>query len=168
MPKSWGRNPTHRPTKPNDMRACLRPTNAEQQAQAIDRKRRLLMFLRATPQRLTIESYLCLTRILTAAGWGHDQGFWSKSEQRLPTLEAAVVELNRQVAGDKERLLLQTVAGYRLKSGQPANGCAALHQAGLARQKMCIFSQLRPSRHPVASSSWEASENAVGFFRARK
>jgi hypothetical protein len=103
------------------MRASLRQISPEQQALAIERKRKLSAFLRTNPQRMAMESYLCLTRILTDAGWHHDQGFWSKSERSLTLMEAAVVELDRQVAADKERLLLQTVAGYRPESARTAN-----------------------------------------------
>ena len=99
----------------------MRQINPEQQALAIESKRKLLAFLRANPQRMTMESHLCLTGILTAAGWQYDQGFWSKRERRLATLEAAIVELDDQVATDKERLLLQTVAGYRTESARTAN-----------------------------------------------
>ncbi len=95
------------------MTPCLRQINPEKQALEIERKRKLLAFLRINHQRMTMENFLCVTGILTAAGWHHDQGFWSKSEWRLVTLEAAVMELDHQVAADKERLLLHTVAGYR-------------------------------------------------------
>ena len=49
------------------MRHLLRPTNTESQALGIESKRKLLSFLRGNPQRMTMASYLCLTRILTSA-----------------------------------------------------------------------------------------------------
>ena len=97
------------------MKVRLPNKNPEQQALDIESKRKLVAFLRTNHHRMTMENYLCVTRILTAAGWHHDPGFWSKGEWRLAALEAAVVELDQQVAADKERLLHQTVACYRLE-----------------------------------------------------
>jgi hypothetical protein len=103
------------------MRFYPRLLDTEKKVLAIESKRKLLAFLRTNPQGMTMESYLCLTRILTDAGWQHDEGIWSKDQQRLSIFEASAVELDRQIAADKDRLLLQTVAGYRPESAGTAN-----------------------------------------------
>ena len=94
------------------MRLPLKPSSADQQASAIESKRNLLAYLRSEPKRLTIESYLCLTRILSAAGWRYEQECWHNGEHHLPALEAAFVELERQIVADRDRLLRQTVGNY--------------------------------------------------------
>jgi hypothetical protein len=86
--------------------------SVEQQASAIESKRSLLAYLRSEPQRLTIESYLCLTCILSMAGWRYDQESWMKGEHRLPTLKAAALELEHQIGADRDRLLQKTVRNY--------------------------------------------------------
>lgn len=86
--------------------------NHEQQATAIESKRNLLAYLRSGPKRLTIESYLCLTGILSQAGWSFDSGRWNRGADSLTTLEAAVLELEQQVTSDRDRLLRRTVAAY--------------------------------------------------------
>ncbi len=53
--------------------------NAEQQALGIESKRKLLAFLRTNPQGMTMESYLCLTRILTAADGIMIKGFGARA-----------------------------------------------------------------------------------------
>jgi hypothetical protein len=89
------------------------PANAEEQASAIERKRNLLAYLRSKPQHLTLESYLCLTRILSEAGWRHQQECWTKGSQRHSTLPAVILELESQIAADRDRLLRQTASNYR-------------------------------------------------------
>ena len=84
----------------------------EDQATAIESKRNLLAYLRSGPKHLTIESYLCLTDILSRAGWHFDSGNWTRGGHSLKTLEAAVFELERQVACDRDGLLCRTVAVY--------------------------------------------------------
>ena len=86
--------------------------NADQQASAIESKQGLLAYLRSGPQQLSIESYLCLTRILGKAGWRFDAQSWNKDMLCLPALEAAIVELEQQIAADRDRLLSQTVKSY--------------------------------------------------------
>jgi hypothetical protein len=83
-----------------------------QKEKSIESKRSLLAYLRSNPQRLTMESYLCLTRILTESGWQFTDGQWSKLGNTLPTIEAAIVELQQQVACQRDRLLSQTVTHY--------------------------------------------------------
>ena len=61
---------------------------------------------------MTMESHLCLARILSEAGWHYETGRWSKKDQCLPTIEAAITELEQQAASDRERLLRQTVKLY--------------------------------------------------------
>ena len=85
---------------------------------AIESKQRLLDFLRSGPKHLTMESFLCLTRILTEGGWTPEGERWRKQDQCLPTMEAAQSEVARQIAEDKERILRQTVGKFR--SGTPA------------------------------------------------
>jgi hypothetical protein len=82
------------------------------QAKAIECKRDLLSYLRSGPQQLTIESYLCLSRILTQAGWRHEGERWRKGGKSLATVEAAIVELQEQVTAERDRLLQQTVKSY--------------------------------------------------------
>jgi len=85
----------------------------DEQATAIESKRNLLAYLRSGPKHLTLESYLCLTDILSRAGWRFNSGSWITEGHSLTTLEAAILELDRQVASDRERLLRLTVAAYR-------------------------------------------------------
>lgn len=91
----------------------------EEQAKAIESKRTLLAYLRSRPEHLTIESYLCLTSILNRAGWNFNAGHWTRDGYSLVTLEAAILELEEQVASDRDRLLGQTVTGYRATSTVP-------------------------------------------------
>ncbi len=84
----------------------------DEQAKDIESKCSLLVYLRSGPQNLTIESYLCLTRILSEAGWHHETERWIKENRCLPTSEAAIMELEQQVASDRDRLLRQTVRHY--------------------------------------------------------
>ena len=94
------------------MRASVTRRSVEQQADAIASRRNLLAYIRSAPQRLSIESYLCLTRILNQGGWRYDQQCWLKGDQRLSTLEAAAVELERQLGAERDQLLRQTVGTY--------------------------------------------------------
>jgi len=82
-------------------------------ATAIETKRKLLSYLRSGPKHLTIESYLCIANILSGAGWISDSSRWSRDGQSLTTLEAAILEIERQVAADTDRLLRRTVSAYR-------------------------------------------------------
>ena len=91
----------------------------EEQSNAIESKRNLLAYLRSGPRHLTIESYLCLARMLTRAGWSFSSGCWTRSGQSLPTLEAAILELEAQVTSDRDRLLCQTATAYRPESILP-------------------------------------------------
>jgi hypothetical protein len=93
------------------MRASTKTPDA--QAAAIESKRNLLAYLRSGPKHLTIESYLCLVGILSRAGWISNSDRWTRDGHSLTTLEAAILELERQVASDRERLLSRTVAAYR-------------------------------------------------------
>ena len=84
----------------------------EERATAIESKRNLLAYLRSGPKRLTIESYLCLTGILSQAGWSFDSERWTRGGHSLTTLEAAMLELERQITSERDRLLRRTVAAY--------------------------------------------------------
>ena len=107
------------------MRASAK--SPEEQARAIESKQNLLAYLRSGPQHLTIESYLCLTSILSKAGWQHDAERWSKDEQCLSTIEAAILELDQQVASDRDRLLRQTVKFYATQlNGENINNITSL------------------------------------------
>lgn len=107
------------------MRASAK--SPEEQARAIESKRSLLAYLRSGPQHLTIESYLCLTSILSQAGWQHDAERWRKDEQCLSTIEAAILELDQQVASDRDRLLRQTVKFYATQfNGENINNITSL------------------------------------------
>jgi hypothetical protein len=101
------------------MRSCTK--SPDDQACAIDSKRNLLAYLRSEPQNLTIESYLCLASILSRAGWQFGTERWSKGDQRLPTLDAAIVELEQQVASDRDRLLRRTVKFYAAENQPPGS-----------------------------------------------
>lgn len=105
------------------MSLSSKQSGAEVQASAIESERRLLAYLRSQPQRLTIESYLCLTRILSAAGWHYDPPCWVNGEKRLSTLEAAAVALEHRIAADRERLLRQTVGNYRAGTAGLISSC---------------------------------------------
>ena len=85
----------------------------DEQATVIESKRNLLLYLRSGPKHLTIESYLCIANILSRAGWSFNTSGWTKDGQSQSTLEAAILELERQVAADTDRLLRRTVAAYR-------------------------------------------------------
>ncbi len=87
--------------------------NLEWQERAIESKRTLLAYLRSKPKNFTIENYLCVTDILRKSGWQYADSLWKKADVRLATLEAAELELNRQIAADKDWLLRQTVKTYR-------------------------------------------------------
>jgi hypothetical protein len=89
--------------------------NLEWQERAIESKRNLLAYLRFKPKNFTIESYLCVTDILRKAGWHYTDNLWKKDDVRLATFAAAEVELKRQIAADKDRLLRQTVRSYEAK-----------------------------------------------------
>jgi hypothetical protein len=93
----------------------MRPSTKtpEDQASAIESKRNLLAYLRSVPKHLTIESYLCLANILSRAGWRFNSGCWTRDGHSLTMLEAAILELDRQVASDRDRLLRRTAAAYR-------------------------------------------------------
>ena len=88
------------------------PKSPDEQARAIESKRGLLAYLRSGPQQMTMESHLCLARILSEAGWHYETGRWSKKDQCLPTIEAAITELEQQAASERDRLLRQTVKLY--------------------------------------------------------
>jgi hypothetical protein len=85
----------------------------DEQATVIETKRKLLAYLRSGPKHLTIESYLCIANILSRAGWNSDSARWSRNGQSLTMLEAAILELEKQVATDTDRLLRRTVTTYR-------------------------------------------------------
>ena len=89
------------------------PGNLEWQERAIESKRTLLAYLRSKPKNFTIENYLCVTEILRKAGWQYADSLWKKDDVRLTALAAAELELKRQIAADKDRLLRQTVKTYR-------------------------------------------------------
>jgi len=84
----------------------------DEQAMAIEAKLSLLAYLRSGPQHLSIESYLCLTSILSQAGWHFTTERWSKDDRCLSTIEAAIMELEQQVASERDRLLRRTVKSY--------------------------------------------------------
>jgi len=79
----------------------------------IDSKRALLAYLDSKPKRMTIESYVCLMNLLFRAGWHLENDRWQKGDLRLEATEAAKVELTRQIASDRDRVLRQTVKNYR-------------------------------------------------------
>lgn len=85
----------------------------DEQAKAIETKRNLLLYLRSGPKNLTFESYLCIANILRRSGWSFNSARWSKDGQSQSMLEAAILELEGQVAADTDRLLRRTVAAYR-------------------------------------------------------
>lgn len=85
----------------------------DEQATAIETKRNLLLYLRSGPKHLTLESYLCIANILSRAGWSFNSACWSKDGQSQTMLEAAILELQGQVAADTDRLLRRTAAAYR-------------------------------------------------------
>jgi len=101
------------------MRSCTK--SPDDQASTIDSKRNLLAYLRSGPQNLTLESYLCLANILSRAGWHFGTERWSKGDQCLPTLDAAIVELEQQVASDRDRLLRRTVKFYAAENQAPGS-----------------------------------------------
>lgn len=89
----------------------------DEQASSIESKRNLLAYLRSGPRHMTIESYLCLARILSRAGWRHDPQGWSKGGQQISTVDAAILELEQQIASDRDLLLRQTVESYANRLG---------------------------------------------------
>jgi len=84
----------------------------------IDSKERLLAYLRSGPKRLSMESFICLTKILGAAGWTREDERWCKEDNRLGLIEAAIVEVTIQIGADKQRVLRQTVTNLSGLSGQ--------------------------------------------------
>lgn len=99
------------------MRPSQPPLDLVWQEQAIESKRNLLAYLRSKPKNLTMESFICLTELLRKAGWQHADEHWSKDDFKLSTVAAAEVELERQIAADKDRVLRQTVKTYRKCAG---------------------------------------------------
>jgi hypothetical protein len=95
------------------MSSNTRPSSAEKQASAIESKRTLLAYVRSKGRDLTIESYICLTRILSGAGWRYEEDLWLKDKHRLTTIEAAIAELENQITAERDHLLSQTVGHYR-------------------------------------------------------
>jgi hypothetical protein len=85
----------------------------EDEVRRIDSKRALLAYLRSPPKKFTVENYLCLAGILARGGWRFDGSLWHKGSHSLPTMAAGIVELELQVASDKERVLRRTVTNYR-------------------------------------------------------
>lgn len=59
-----------------------------------------------------MESFFCLAELLSKAAWKHEGELWKKDGLRLPTQAAAEVELERQIAADRDRILRQTVTSY--------------------------------------------------------
>jgi hypothetical protein len=90
--------------------------SVEAQERAIESKRALLAYIRSEPKRMTMESYLCLVSLLNKAGWENRNGQWHKSGISLSALSAAEHELEEQIVADKDRLLSQTVAKYRVST----------------------------------------------------
>lgn len=95
------------------------PADLEQAERSIDSKRALLAYLRSPPKHFTLENYLCLSRILTQAGWRFDDSLWHKDTHHLPAIEAAIIELELQIAADKDRVLHRTVQNYRSPHDNP-------------------------------------------------
>ena len=87
-------------------------SSAEKQANSIQSKQTLLAYVRSKGSELTIESYICLTRILSTAGWRYEEETWVKDKHRLATIEAATTELQNQIAAERDHLLRQTVGHY--------------------------------------------------------
>ncbi len=94
------------------MKSSALPPDIARQEQAIESKQALLAYLRSKPKRLTMESYLCLTELLRKANWEHKDQLWQKSGLQLPIIVAAVMELERQILADKDRILRKTVNNY--------------------------------------------------------
>jgi len=80
---------------------------------SIDSKRSLLAYLRSQPKRLTMESFICLADMLQRSGWILEDERWRKRDMSLAVLEAAIVELTAQISFEKDRILRNTVKGYR-------------------------------------------------------
>ena len=89
------------------------PDDLEREERTIESKRALLAYLRSPPKHFTLENYLCLARILTQAGWRFDDLLWHKDTHHLGVLEAGIIELDLQIAADKDRVLRRTVQNYR-------------------------------------------------------
>lgn len=94
------------------MPSSRQPSKVAQMERSIESKQRLLDYLRSGPKHLTIESYICLTRILNEARWGYDGKHWHKGDQCVGLHEAAQLELAAQIAASKEKILRQTVRNY--------------------------------------------------------
>jgi hypothetical protein len=95
------------------MNSYTRLSSAEKQAKTIESKRTLLAYIRSKGRDLTMESYICLTRILSAAGWRYEEELWFKDNHRLATMDAAIAELENQITNERDHLLRQTVGHYR-------------------------------------------------------
>jgi len=93
------------------------PFDVEEEVRRIDAKRALLAYLRSPPKHFTIENYMCLARILTQAGWRFDDSLWHKDTHHLAAIEAAIIELEAQIAADKDRVLRHTVRNYQKPQG---------------------------------------------------
>ena len=107
-----GRYPGSANTDSALMKPPVLPPDLAWQEQAIESKRALLTYLRSQPKRLTMESFLCLAELLRKAAWKHEGELWKKDELRLPTQAAAEVELERQIAADRDKILRKTIKGY--------------------------------------------------------
>jgi hypothetical protein len=83
--------------------------NLLSQEKAVDSRLALLEYLLSNPKQMTIESYICLTDVLIKAGWRYVDGIWHMNEYRLSIMEAARVEINREIATIKAHVLQQTV-----------------------------------------------------------
>ena len=94
------------------------PADLEQAERSIDSKRALLAYLRSPPKHFTLENYLCLARILTQAGWRFDDSLWHRDSHHLGALEAAIIELEAQIAADKDRVLRRTVQNFPSPPGR--------------------------------------------------
>lgn len=79
----------------------------------IESKRSLLAYLGSQPKRLTMESFICLADMLQKFGWILEDDRWRKRDMSLALLEAAIVELTAQISFEKDRILRNTVKGYR-------------------------------------------------------
>jgi hypothetical protein len=66
--------------------------NPEQQALALDSKRTLLAYLRTNPQRMTMESYLCLTPVGALDSILHGRFTSGASQNEWRRHESEVIE----------------------------------------------------------------------------
>jgi len=85
----------------------------EQAERSVESKRALLAYLRSLPKTFTIENYICLTDILTRAGWRFVDILWHKDGHHLGAMEAAIIELEAQIVADKDLVLRRTVKNYQ-------------------------------------------------------